>query len=52
MAHKTIARIQNEGYDAQVNALGPEDAIRFLRNFDHGGGITPKSGKNISRTGQ
>jgi len=33
---KTIAQIQSEGYDALVNALGPEDAVRFLRSFDPG----------------
>jgi hypothetical protein len=38
MASKTIAQIQNEGYDALVNALGPEDAIRFIRSFDPGSG--------------
>ncbi len=38
MVSKTIARIQSEGYDALVNALGPEDAIRFIRSFDPGSG--------------
>jgi len=36
MESKTIATIQREGYDALVNALGPEDAIRFIRIFDPG----------------
>jgi hypothetical protein len=35
---KTIAQIQSEGYDALVNALGPEDAVRFIRSFDPGSG--------------
>ena len=38
METKTIAQIQNEGYQALVNALGPEDAIRFVRSFDPGCG--------------
>ncbi|MFA5331751.1 MAG: hypothetical protein WC342_05185 [Methanoregula sp.] len=50
MASKTIAQIQNEGYDALVNALGPEDAIRFLRSFDHGSGdYTKERKKNIKK---
>ena len=36
MTWKTIAQIQSEGYDALVNALGPEDAVRFIRSFDPG----------------
>jgi hypothetical protein len=35
---KTIAQIQSEGYDALVNALGPEDAVWFIRSFDPGSG--------------
>jgi len=35
---KTIAQIQNEGYDALERALGPDDAIRFIRCFDPGHG--------------
>ena len=38
MERKTIAKIQSEGYDALINALGPEDAIRFIRSFDPGSG--------------
>jgi len=38
MERKTIAQIQQVGYDALVNALGPEDAIRFIRSFDPGSG--------------
>lgn len=38
MASKTIAQIQSEGYDALVKALGPEDAARFIRSYDHGSG--------------
>ena len=32
MERKTIAQIQSEGYDALTKALGPEDAIRFIRS--------------------
>lgn len=42
---KTIAQIQNEGYDALVHALGPDDAIRFLRSFDPGHGDYTKERK-------
>ena len=58
MASKTIAQIQNEGYDALVNALGPEDAIRFLRSFDHGSGDYTKDrkkylkGKTVKQIGK
>ena len=38
MESKTIAQIQSEGYDALINALGLEDAIRFIRSFDPGSG--------------
>jgi hypothetical protein len=38
MERKTIAQIQSEGYDALTKALGPEDAIRFIRSFDPGSG--------------
>lgn len=38
MKNKTIARIQSEGYDAPKKALGPEDAARFIRSYDHGSG--------------
>ena len=38
METKTIAQIQNEGYQALVSALGPEDAIRFIRSYDPGCG--------------
>lgn len=38
MESKTIAQIQSEGYDALVKALGPEDAARFIRIYDHGSG--------------
>jgi hypothetical protein len=38
MESKTIAQIQSEGYDSLVNALGPEDAVRFIRSFDPGSG--------------
>jgi len=45
MESKTIATIQREGYDALVNALGPEDAIRFIRSFDPGSGDYTKDRK-------
>ena len=45
METKTIAQIQNEGYEALVNALGPEDAIRFMRSFDPGIGDYTKERK-------
>ena len=45
MGSKTIAQIQSEGYDALVNALGPEDAIRFIRSFDPGSGDYTKDRK-------
>ncbi|MFA4877012.1 MAG: hypothetical protein WC586_06330 [Methanoregula sp.] len=45
MESKTIARIQSEGFDALVNALGPEDAIRFIRSFDPGSGDYTKERK-------
>jgi len=38
MESKTLAQIQSEGYDALVKALGPEDAVRFIRSFDPGSG--------------
>lgn len=38
MESKTIAQIQSEGYDALAKALGPEDAVRFIRSFDPGSG--------------
>jgi hypothetical protein len=51
METKTIAQIQNEGYEALVNALGPEDTIRFIRSFDPGSGDYTMewkmSGRNI-----
>ena len=49
MERKTIARIQSKGYDALVNALGPEDAIRFIRSYDPGSGDYTQNGKNILR---
>ena len=45
METKTIAHIQNEGYQARVNALGPEDAIRFVRSYDPGCGDYTKDRK-------
>ncbi len=42
---KTIAQIQSEGYEALVNALGPEDAVRFIRSFDPGCGDYTKERK-------
>jgi hypothetical protein len=45
MVSKTIAQIQSEGYDALINALGPEDAIRFIRSFDPGSGDYTKERK-------
>ncbi|PKG31806.1 hypothetical protein [Methanoregula sp.] len=45
MGSKTIAQIQSEGYNALVRALGPEDAIRFLRSFDRGSGDYTKDRK-------
>jgi len=44
---KTIAQIQSEGYDALINALGPEDAVRFIRSFDHGSGASTKERKKL-----
>jgi hypothetical protein len=46
---KTIAEIQSEGYDALVNALGEEDAVRFIRSFDPGSGDYTKERKKLSR---
>jgi len=43
--NKIIAQIQSEGYDALVNALGPEDAVRFIRSFDPGSGDYTKERK-------
>jgi len=45
MECKTISKIQSEGYDALVTALGPEDAIRFVRSFDPGSGDYTKERK-------
>jgi hypothetical protein len=45
MVSKTIAQIQSEGYDALVKALGPEDAARFIRSYDHGSGDYTKERK-------
>ena len=45
MASKTIAQIQSEGYDALVKALGPVDAARFIRSYDHGSGDYTKDRK-------
>jgi hypothetical protein len=33
------------GYDALLNALGPEDAVRFIRSFDPGSGASAKERK-------
>lgn len=49
MASKTIARIQSEGYDALVKALGPEDAARFIRSYDHGSGDYTEERKKTFR---
>lgn len=49
METKTIAQIQTEGYEALVNALGPEDAIRFIRSFDPGSGDYTKERKKYLR---
>jgi hypothetical protein len=46
---KTIAQIQSEGYDALVNALGPEEAVRFIRSFDPGSGDYTKERKKTFR---
>jgi len=47
---KTIAQIQNEGYDALERALGPDDAIRFIRCFDPGhGDYTQERKKYLKR---
>lgn len=46
---KTIAQIQSEGYDALVNALGPEEAVRFIRSFDPGSGDYTKERKKSFR---
>jgi hypothetical protein len=45
MESKTIAQIQSEGYSALVDALGPEDAIRFIRSYDPGCGDYTKERK-------
>jgi hypothetical protein len=42
---KTIAQIQHEGYDALIQALGPDDAIRFIRSYDPGHGDYTKERK-------
>jgi len=47
MTWKTIARIQSEGYEALVKALGPEDAARFIRSDDSGSGDYTKERKEI-----
>ncbi|PKL64042.1 MAG: hypothetical protein CVV32_10290 [Methanomicrobiales archaeon HGW-Methanomicrobiales-3] len=47
MTWKTIARIQSEGYEALVKALGPEDAARFIRSYDSGSGDYTKERKEI-----
>jgi len=49
MESKTIAKIQSEGYDALVKALGPEDAIRFIRSFDPGSGDYTRERKKYFR---
>ena len=49
MAGKTIAQIQSEGYDALAKALGPEDAARFIRSYDHGSGDYTRDRKKILR---
>lgn len=46
MERKTIAQIQSEGYEALATALGPEDAIRFIRSFDPGSGDYTRDRKN------
>jgi hypothetical protein len=33
------------GYDALVNAPGPEDAVRFIRSFDPGSGASTRERK-------
>lgn len=43
----TIARIQSEGYDALVRALGPEDAARFIRSYGPGSGPSLKERKKV-----
>ena len=50
MERKTIAQIQSEGYDALTKALGPEDAIRFIRSLIPALAITLRIGRKISRT--
>ena len=45
MESKTIAQIQSEGYSALVDALGPEDATRFITSFDPGSGDYTKERK-------
>jgi hypothetical protein len=49
METKTIAQIQSEGYTALVDALGPEDAIRFIRSYDSGSGDYTKERKKYLR---
>lgn len=45
MDRKTIAQIQNDGYETLAKALGPEDAIRFIRSCDPGSGDYTKERK-------
>ena len=49
MESKTITQIQSEVYDALMNALGPEDAIQFIRSFDPGSGDYTKDRKKYLR---
>jgi hypothetical protein len=35
---RILPRSSSVGYDALVKALGPEDAVRFIRSFDPGSG--------------
>jgi hypothetical protein len=42
---RQLTRSRSVGYDALVNALGPEDAVRFIRSFDPGSGASTKERK-------
>jgi hypothetical protein len=42
-----LARWKKDGYDALVNALGPEDTVRFIRSFDPGSGDYTKDWMKI-----
>ena len=45
MSVKTLHQIQQEGLDAMVEKLGPDDAIRFLLIYEPGSGDWTKDRK-------